>query len=53
MVVDGDPKFWAKASDGGLNVTAVGTGDPMLHLVVGAGLPADSLMAKLGRLGGH
>ena len=53
LVVDGEPEFWAKASDGGLNVTAVGTGDPMLHLVVGAGLPVDSLMAKLARLGGH
>ena len=53
LVVDGDPNIWAKASDGGLNVQAIGTGDPMLHLIVGADLPVDSLMAKLKLLSEH
>ncbi len=48
LVVNGDQVTWAKANDQGLNVKAVGTGDPMLHLVIDAGLPVDTLMVRLG-----
>lgn len=48
LVVNGKPEVWAKAKEEGLNVQAIGTGAPMLHLVIGAGLPVDSLMLRLG-----
>ncbi|MGV9013058.1 MAG: hypothetical protein ACOH13_10735 [Flavobacteriales bacterium] len=48
LVVNGDPAIWAKAAERGFNVQAVGNGDMMLHLVLDAGLPVDSLMVRLG-----
>ncbi|MEO5583982.1 MAG: hypothetical protein ABIQ75_00880, partial [Flavobacteriales bacterium] len=48
LVVNGDQVTWAKANDQGLNVKGVGTGEPMLHLVIDAGLPVDTLMVRLG-----
>jgi hypothetical protein len=48
LMVNGDPGVWAKVRKGRLNVIPVGNGDPVMHLVVGAGLPVDSLMLYLG-----
>ena len=48
LVVNGDPGSWIQANKDGFNVVEVGTGDPMLHLVVGAGIPVDTLMVRLG-----
>lgn len=48
LVVGGDPVIWAKAMNGSFDVQEISTGKPLVHKVIGAELPVDSLMRRLG-----